>query len=155
MKKKNGLEAELTAYCGLYCGDCVRFRSKAVGLAEDLIRELRAAQFDKYAKVKSGTVPGLQHFDECLQVLDTIVKMRCDTPCRAGGEGCSSPCQIKPCVELKNLEGCWGCDEFEGCGKFEFLRPVHGDGPEENLRKIRKYGLNKWVEHRGKLYSWQ
>jgi hypothetical protein len=34
-------EIELTAYCGLYCGDCIRYRSKAIDLAEDLAYELQ------------------------------------------------------------------------------------------------------------------
>ena len=28
MNQKNNLEAELTAYCGLYCGDCLRYGAK-------------------------------------------------------------------------------------------------------------------------------
>jgi hypothetical protein len=154
MNEENTRRAELTAYCGLYCGDCLRFRSKAVELARDFMRELNAVQFNKYAEVKSAAVKELEHYDKFLYVLDAIVKLGCDTPCRAGGEGCSSPCQIKPCVELKNIKGCWECDEFEGCGKFEFLRPVHGNVPKENLRKIRKHGLNEWAKHRGKFYPW-
>jgi hypothetical protein len=154
MKRKYTRETELTACCGLYCGDCLRFRSKATESARDLIAQLKSMQFDKYANVKKATVKELEHYDECIDVLDAIVKLGCDTPCQAGGEGCSSPCQIKPCVGLKNIEGCWECDELEGCGKFEFLRSVHGDVPKENLRKIRKHGLNEWAKHRGKFYPW-
>jgi len=154
VKEKKNTEAELTAYCGLYCGDCLRYRSKVTQLARDLTSELQAVRFDKYAEVKSAAVKGLEHYDEYLQVLHTISELGCDTPCRAGGDGCSKPCEIKRCVELKNLEGCWECDELEGCGKFEFLKLLHGNVPKENLRKIRKYGLDKWAKHRGKFYSW-
>jgi hypothetical protein len=154
MNKKNSLEAELTAYCGLYCGDCLRYRSKAAGLARDLMSELQAVQFDKYAAVKSATVKELEHYNECLEVLDAVVKLGCDTPCKAGGDGCSGPCEIKRCVKSKNLEGCWECDELEGCDKFEFFKPIHGNTTKGNLRKIKEYGLNGWVEHREKFYSW-
>jgi len=154
MNGKDSQEAELTAYCGLYCGDCLRFRSKAIGLARDLMSELQAVGFDKYAEVKSAAVKELEHYNECLQVLDAIVKLGCDTPCKAGGDGCSRRCEIKNCVQLKKLEGCWECDELEGCDKFEFFRPIHGDTTKGNLRKIKEYGLNGWVEHRGKFYSW-
>ena len=34
-------EVELTGYCGLYCGDCIRYRSRAADLAEELLDELR------------------------------------------------------------------------------------------------------------------
>jgi hypothetical protein len=154
VNKKATKEAELTAYCGLYCGDCIRFRSKATQLAKDLKSELKAAQFDKYAAVKSAAVKELEHYNECLEVLGAIVRLGCDTPCQAGGEGCSEPCLIKRCVQSKNLNGCWECDTFEMCDKFEFLRPVHADAAKGNLRKIRNYGLNKWAKYRGEFYPW-
>ncbi|MCJ7515820.1 MAG: DUF3795 domain-containing protein [Dehalococcoidia bacterium] len=155
MNEKNNLEAELTGYCGLYCGDCLRFKSKSVELARDLMAELKAVQFDKYAEVKSAAVKELEHYDECIQVLEAVDKLGCDTPCRAGGDGCLQPCKIKSCVLSKQIGGCWDCDEFERCDKLEFFKPMHGDTTVGNLRKIRKYGLNKWAEHRGKFYSWQ
>jgi len=154
VNEKKNTEAELTAYCGLYCGDCLRYRSKVTQLARDLTSELQAVRFDKYAEVKSAAVKELEHYDEYLQVLHTISELGCDTPCRAGGDGCLGPCEIKSCVQTKRLEGCWECDELEGCGKFEFLKLLHGNVPKENLRKIRKYGLYKWAKHRGKFYSW-
>lgn len=150
----NNTEAELTAYCGLYCGDCLRYRSKAADLAWDLLSETQAVQFDKYAEVKSTSVKELKHYKACRQVLEAIAKLKCSTPCRAGGDGCLGPCEIKGCIQAKKLEGCWQCDEFEVCGKFEFLKPFCGDIPKDNLRKIKKYGLNSWAKHRGKSYSW-
>jgi hypothetical protein len=154
VNEKKNTEAELTAYCGLYCGDCLRYKSKAVELARDLICELQAVQFDKYAEVKSAAVKEMEHYKECRQVLDAIVRLGCDTPCRAGGDGCLGPCEIKSCVQTKKLEGCWGCDEFERCSKFEFFGLLHSDTAKENLRKIKECGLNRWAEHRGKFYSW-
>jgi hypothetical protein len=154
MTEMNNTEAELTAYCGLYCGDCIRYRSKATCLARDLLSELQAVQFDKYAEVKSAPVKELKHYEECCQVLNAIVRLGCDTPCKAGGDGCLQPCEIKRCVQSKKLEGCWECGEFERCDKFEFFRPMHGDTTKGNLRKIKQYGLNKWAEHREKFYSW-
>jgi hypothetical protein len=150
----NSQEAELTAYCGLYCGDCLRYKSKASDSARDLQNELQKVKFDKYAEVKSAFVKELEHYDECHKVLEAIVKLGCDTPCRAGGDGCLQPCEIKSCVQSKKLEGCWECDEFEGCDKFEFFKLFHGDTAKENLRKIKKHGLSKWAEHRGKFYQW-
>jgi hypothetical protein len=154
MNEKISSEAELTAYCGLYCGDCIRFRSKTTQLAKNLMTELQAVQFDKYAEVKSTAVKKLEHYDECIQVLDAIVKLGCDTPCKAGGEGCVQPCEVKSCVESKHLGGCWECDGLETCDKFEFLKPVHGDTTKANLRKIKEYGLDGWAKHRNKFYSW-
>jgi Protein of unknown function (DUF3795) len=155
MSNKISSEAELTAYCGLYCGDCLRFNSKAVELARVLMKELESVQFDKYAKVKSATMKELGYYNACVDVLNAIVKLGCDKPCKAGGEGSSKkPCEVKSCVQAKKLNGCWECDTFETCDKFEFLKPVHGDTTRGNLRKIKKYGLSGWAKHRGKFYSW-
>ena len=32
-------DIELTAYCGLYCGDCIRYRSKASDPAKPILEE--------------------------------------------------------------------------------------------------------------------
>jgi len=147
-------EIELTAYCGLYCGDCIRYKSRFEDLARDLGNELQKVRFDRYAEAKSASVKELGHYREFREVLDAMVKLKCDIPCRAGGDGCIQPCEIKACVQLKGLEGCWQCDEFEGCGKFEFLEPICGDTPQQNLRKIKEYGLDGWAQYRGKYYAW-
>jgi hypothetical protein len=147
-------EIELTAYCGLYCGDCIRYRSKAIRLAEDLARELEEIKFAHYTDLKRTSVKEFEHYNEFCEVLDAIAKLQCDVPCRAGGDGCSQPCEIKKCAQLNNFQGCWECDGFETCEKFEFLKPFHGETPRENLRKMREYGLDRWVIHRGKCYPW-
>ena len=43
-------ERALTAYCGLSCGDCIRYKSKASELASQLINELVKINFDNYSK---------------------------------------------------------------------------------------------------------
>lgn len=147
-------EAELTAYCGLYCGDCLRYKSKVTELARDLMSELQAVRFDRYAEVKSAFVKEFEHYKEFREVLEATARLRCNTPCRLGGDGCLQPCEIKRCAQSKNLDGCWECDEFEKCEKFEFLKPLHSDNPQANLREIKKHGLDRWVKHRGKFYRW-
>ena len=154
MTEVKNSEVELTAYCGLYCGDCLRYKSKVADLARDLQNELQKVKFDEYAKVKGASVKELKHYKECCQVLDAIVSLGCDIPCRSGGDGCLQPCEIKGCVQAKKLEGCWECGEFEVCSKFGFFEQFHGDTAKENLRKIKEYGLNSWARHRGKFYSW-
>jgi hypothetical protein len=44
------------------------------------------------------------------------------------------------------MDGCWQCDEFETCEKLAFLTPIHGDEHIKNLRKIRKSGVDKFLE---------
>ena len=149
-------EIELTAYCGLYCGDCIRYRSKAA----DLARDLRDTEFGKYADVKSGSmdadaVKQLEHYREFCEVLEAIIALQCDNPCRVG-RGCPTfSCGILECCWKKGFDGCWECKEFEKCKEFDFLKPFHGDTPLQNLRKIKELGLDRWSEHREKFYTWQ
>jgi len=147
-------EIELTAYCRLYCGDCIRYRSRAINLAEDLADELQKIKFDNYAHLKKDSVKEFQQYDGFRKILDAMARLECDIPCRAGGDGCSGPCEIKKCPHLNNFQGCWECDEFETCKNFEFLKSFHGETPRENLRKIKEYGLDRWVIYRGKCYPW-
>jgi len=154
----NNKEIELTAYCGLYCGDCIRYRSKAADLARDLLSELQNTGFGKYAEVKSSSVnkaEELKHYQECCKVLAAIVELQCNESCRVGG-GCPTfSCTIVNCCQKKGFEGCWQCGEFENCKDFESLKPFHGDAPLQNLRKIKALGLDKWAQHRNKFYVWQ
>jgi hypothetical protein len=150
----NDQDKVLTAYCGLYCGDCIRYKSKAADLSLELLNELKRVHFENYAKAKRSSVKELEGYAEMIKTIETISNLKCNTLCRLGGEGCVNPCQIKKCVTSKNLKGCWECNEFEECDKFEFLKPFHGDGPRKNLKKIKKYGLDNWSIHREKFYSW-
>ena len=148
-------EIELTAYCGLYCGDCIRYKSKAADLACDLISELEDIEFNKYAEVKSLSVKEFEHYKKCCEVLEAIAGLQCNNGCRVGG-GCSTfACKIVECCQRRGFEGCWQCGEFEKCEEFAFLELFHGDTPLQNLRKIKELGLSRWIEHRQKFYVWQ
>ena len=68
-------EIELIGYCGLYCGDCIRYHSKASDLARELLSELQKTEFGKYAAIKSSSatnqldsVKTLEHYGECCEV---------------------------------------------------------------------------------------
>jgi len=150
----NDQDQVLTGYCGLYCGDCIRYRSKAADLAFELLNELKRVHFENYVKVKQSSVKEFERYDEMIKSVETINNLKCDTPCRLGGDGCAKPCEIRKCVPSKKLQGCWECSEFEECDKFEFLKPMHGNGLQKNLKKIKKYGLDNWAIHREKIYPW-
>jgi hypothetical protein len=146
-------EIELTAYCGLYCGDCIRYRSKAADLARDLLSELQNEGWDKYAEISSDEA--FKNYEHCREALNAVARRKCDDACRPGGGCVAFSCRIVDCCLKRGFEGCWQCDEFENCREFEFLKPLHGDTPALNLRKIRELGLDKWAEHRHKCYVWQ
>jgi hypothetical protein len=89
-----GKEIELIGYCGLYCGDCIRYHSRASDLARELLCELHNREFDKYAAIKSSSatnqldaVKKFEHYRECCEVLEAIVALQCNNSCRIGG-GC-------------------------------------------------------------------
>jgi len=147
-------EKDLTGYCGLYCGDCIRYQSKSSDLADRLLKELDRQRFSEYADVKRRFNKDFDNYDLLISGLKAIAGLRCEIPCRLGGNGCAGSCEIIMCVKTKSLEGCWGCDTFETCDKFNFLKPFHGDGPMNNLKKIKKYGLGNWATHREKFYPW-
>jgi hypothetical protein len=147
-------ESELTGYCGLYCGDCIRYRSKASDLARDLLQELERTRFAEYAKVKRSQVPELGFYEPMARALAAVSQLKCETPCRLGGDGCGGSCLIIKCVKDKSFEGCWECDAYGTCEQLGFLKPFHGDTPLNNLRKIRALGLEAWTRHRGKFYPW-
>jgi len=154
-------EIKLIGYCGLYCDDCIRYRSRASDLAKELLCELHNTEFSKYTAIKSSSVNQLnavkkfEHYGECCEVLEAIVALQCSSPCRVNGGCATFSCGILVCCREKGFDGCWQCDEFEECQRFESLRAIHGDSPRQNLRTINKFGLDKWVEHRHNCYIWQ
>ncbi|MDI6742568.1 MAG: DUF3795 domain-containing protein [Smithella sp.] len=151
---KKHTEQNLTAYCGLYCGDCIRYKSKLSDMARDIIIEFENTNFAEYAKVKKLSLTLMADYKTMIGVLNAVSQIKCETPCRLGGDGCGGSCTIIKCVKNRSLEGCWECHEFENCDRLDFLRPFHGDAPVKNLRKIRDLGIDSWAEHREKCYPW-
>jgi hypothetical protein len=154
-------ENELTAYCGLYCKDCIRYRSRAADLARQILDELKNTQLDKYASIKCSEQKQLNpvkqfgHFRECCEVLEAIAALQCNRPCRTGG-GCPTfSCEILECCQKNGLEGCWRCSKFENCEKLAMLNSIYGDSTRQNLKLIREHGIDNWAKHRNKPYIWQ
>jgi len=141
-------KTEMTAYCGLYCGECAFNVGTIPDLARDLRKELRKARFDKAAEVIPFIDSG--KYREAYEVMGALVKLRC--------KGCKTSvrsqfCDIAKCAIKKGYEGCWECGEFADCGKMEFLAHVHGDAHIKNLRKIKRVGVDQWVKEGPLWYS--
>ena len=142
--------AELIAYCGLYCGECHSYTGKIADLARDLRKELRQA---KYARMAAALAEMpffavYKDYDKCYEVLGAMVKMRCKRTCRGGG---GPPfCKMRKCCQKKGIRGCWECDEFETCVHLDFLKSVHGDAHIKNLRILSKKGVDVFLA--GKKY---
>ena len=147
-------ERDLTAFCGLYCGDCIRYKCRASDLANELLNESGKLHLAEYANVKRFHTREFEHFESFIALLKAISQINCDIPCRLGGDGCGGTCEIIQCVKSKSLEGCWECHDFEACDQFDFLKPFHGDTPIHNLRKIKVHGISNWAKNRDKCYPW-
>jgi len=143
-------EKELIAYCGLYCGDCYRYKGRIADLARDLRKELRQEKFDLTADTMSQTsfFAAFKNYPPCYELLGEMVKFRCKRTCRGGGG--PPVCKIRECCQKKDIAGCWQCDEFETCKKLDFLKPFHEDAHIKNLRILKKAGVDSFLE--GKRY---
>ncbi len=141
---------DLIAYCGLYCGDCYRYKGKLADLARDLRKELRAEKFDRTAEKMSASsfFAAFKNYPQAYEVLGQIVKLRCKRACRDGGG--IPVCKIRDCCRKKGIDGCWLCDEFETCKKLDFLKPYHEDAHLKDLRILKKSGVDSFIS--GKRY---
>ena len=150
----NHKKSKLTAYCGLYCADCIRFKCRASDLSESLLDEIKNKHFLEYAQVKKKYVKEFEQFEILPTLLKAISEIKCGIRCRAGGDGCGGLCPIIAYVKAKNIDGCWDCDDFETCSKLKYLIPFHGISIKANLRLIKKHGVTDWVKFREKIYPW-
>jgi hypothetical protein len=144
-----------TAYCGIYCPDCIRYKNKFTKHASQLKDELKKIEFDKYAEIKTPFGANFEKYNEFIEVLYALDNAQCKKPCRVGG-GCSgTPCKIMECCISRGFEGCWDCTELDECEKFDILQPRCAEMPKNNIRTIKKNGVQHWIELRDKFYIWQ
>lgn len=135
---------KLIAYCGLYCGDCFNYKGEIADLSRDLRKKLREENFEKVSIGLSKFFKEFKNYEICYEVLGTMVRLRCKRTCK--DKGGPPSCKIRNCCIKKNIEGCWECEEFETCSNLNFLKPIHGEANINNLRKIKKFGLFKFIE---------
>lgn len=139
-------------YCGLHCADCFFHSGVIADLARDLRKELRQSRFDLTAKVlaEGGFFKVFTDYEECYDVLGGMVKLRCK---KGGREGGGSPqCKVRKCCQMKNIRGCWECGDFEICEKLDFLRRNHGKAHIINLRRVKKKGIEEFIEGKHDWY---
>jgi hypothetical protein len=135
---------DLVAYCGLYCGDCFNFKGELADLSRDLRKKLREAHFEVAAQGLSRYFKAFKNYEQCYEVLGAMVRLRCKKACHGGGGNPS--CKIRICCQKKNITGCWECVDYETCSKFDFLKPIHGEANLKNLRKLKKQGVERFLE---------
>lgn len=139
-----------TAYCGLYCLDCIPSNKELFESLNELEILLEDIEFDKYAELKSKTNETFNDYSKFLYVLEEMKKLECTALCTEGG--CKEDCKIRECVKEKQYEGCWECDDFNECELLDYLKGIHPI--EHNLKMIKEYGVENWADKRGKHYNW-
>jgi hypothetical protein len=140
-----------TAYCGLYCKDCIPSDEKLFRIADEIGDLLDGLQFEKYAALKAKTLPEFADYPAFARVLRALKGIECKALCTEGG--CKENCLIRACVRGKGLRGCWLCGKFEACGLLESMKNYH-PGLVHNLRMIRQHGPDDWSDKRGRHYNW-
>ncbi len=142
-----------TAFCGLYCGDCIPSEKHLFKTVKQLKKELDETDFDRYAYLRSQANGVLIDFPVFVRVLEEIEGIECAGPCATGGG--KKRCPIRDCVQKKGYRGCWECAKRGDCTILAPLKRFHGDTIEHNLEMIRRYGIDNWAEKRGKHYPWR
>jgi hypothetical protein len=123
---------------------------------DKLIDLLDKAGFEHYAKFKSARVKEFQNYESFVKVLSEMRKLKCETTCFEGPiseYGCNPNCKMRQCVIDRGIAGCWDCNDYKGCEKLEFHKKFH-PGMEHNLDMIKEYGLENWLDKKGKHYTW-
>ncbi len=145
-----------TAYCGLYCRDCIPSKSELFQEIRTLEKTLIESGFEKYAERKSKKHNIYGNFPVFMDLLKEMQRLECTVPCREGPcseAGCSQDCRIRKCAVEKRFEGCWECENFRTCELLVPLKEFH-PGLSNNLEMIKKHGIDSWSEKRGKHYLW-
>lgn len=145
-------ERALTAYCGLYCGDCIPSNTRlfeVLGELRELASELHLASYARLIAHRDASFEEYSAFERVLTALETL---RCASPCREGGG--KQTCEIRECARDRGFEGCWECVERSSCELLDHLRRFHGDSIDGNLDAVAERGVECWSADRGKHYPW-
>lgn len=169
--------------CGLMCCDCMFYKREIFETARRLKELIYTNELDKFLNIcsrKSNWEAIGEHLDiseyqiwdsigkhfdifkqmpEFMNVLDSIIKLQCDTTCQENG-GCSIGgtkhiCIILECIRSKEYEGCWECKLFEKCDKLLFLKNNYGYVIEDNLKTIKENGIAEVKSRGNQYYAWQ
>jgi len=152
-------DADLTAYCGLYCRDCIPSKKELFAVTKRLQELIQDLQLDKYASVKakqtywSKANQVFLKYDVFSEVLQEIHKLECKVTCREGGGYKGSHCEVRKCALGKKLKGCWECSQFKTCDLLAPLKDFHPN-LEYNLSLIKANGIDNWAVKRKSHYLW-
>ncbi len=177
------MERKFVCPCGLTCCDCLFYKIEIYDVAKKLRNLIKDNRFDMFLLGMSnmGTNEVFRkHLDlnndeywdrigknlntykkipDFMEVLDSIVELQCKSTCHESG-GCSmvgntKKCSALNCIKVKNIDGCWECEEYNNCEHLEFLRRGYGHVINENLSIIKEKGFDAVKSSGDKYYVWQ
>lgn len=149
----------LTAYCGLYCRDCIPSHKELFTTTAHLEDILNSLNFDKYATLKAGQTywakvnKAFKSYPAFIQVLQAIRGLECKTTCREGGGWKEGRCEVRNCAIEKKLAGCWECTDYKTCKLLEPLLKFHPN-LLYHLELIKTEGVENWSRKRKGHYPW-
>jgi hypothetical protein len=138
-------QADLVAYCGIYCGDCLGYTGVIADGAEAFAQVLDRYQFERTA---AHIFPEeLVDYERFREKLAFMADLRCSGRCRkAKGQVVSTGCAVRNCCIDRGLYACYECDGFESCAKLlELHGELHYDACLRNMRAMREVGLDAWL----------
>ena len=135
-----------TAYCGMFCGDCLVRTANISETANILLEKVTTEDFKTLVAGLPKVIPQygtLAFYDQFLDVLTTISDLDCEHICREG-EGIPH-CPIRSCCNEKGVEGCWICGQYKNCEKIDFLCRIHAEAPIKNMDIIKESGMEAFL----------
>ena len=165
--------------CGLICSDCMFYKKEIYETANKLRKQISETNLNIFLSILSkeevanamaehlctdnkelhSNFKSFSKLQVFMEVLDSLIKIQCKEPCRETG-GCSmcgttKKCVTIKCIEEKELNGCWECNERENCNKLSFQRRSYGKTIEDNFKLINEEGIEAVVSSGDDYYEWQ
>lgn len=104
------MQRTYTAYCDLYCRDCISSKIDLFEKIRALEKRLFELGLSEYAKHKVKKYSVYRDFPVFIELLKAMQKLECRIPCREGpssAAGCRQNREIRRCAGEKGFEGCW------------------------------------------------
>ena len=145
-------EADLVTYCGIYCGDCLGYTGVIAEATDSFLDVLDKYKF--YMTARNVFPKELGDYDRLIDMLLFMSELKCHKTCRERTDEEAS-CVVRDCCNERGLFSCHECSGFEGCETLgSVLGGLHLDACLQNLREMRKMGLEAWLRDGTRHHYW-
>ncbi len=133
--------AQLVAFCGINCKNCIAKSQQRVQLATRLKENLQELPLDLFSQI----MPPFKNVKQVMEFLEFMPQMGGQTCCTDAASPCGNPtCEIRTCVKSKGLRTCAECSDYKTCAKLDFLKPFHPTLIAD-LDSLKKKGFDQYV----------